>query len=97
MLDCILRLLASYSILTCSLRSLPDDKKFERLYALSPVCKFLIKNQDGVSLSDVFLLNQDKVLMESWHHLKDALLKGKIPFNFAYRMTMGSSREAFVL
>ncbi|KAK8658342.1 hypothetical protein V6N13_036550 [Hibiscus sabdariffa] len=36
MLDRILRLLASYSILTCSLRSLPDDQVV-RLYGLGPV------------------------------------------------------------
>ncbi|KAH7543716.1 hypothetical protein ACOSQ2_031944 [Xanthoceras sorbifolium] len=88
MLDRILRLLASYSILTCSLRTLPaDDGKFERLYGLAPVCKFLIKNEDGVSLSAVFLLNQDKILMDSWHHLKEALLEGGIPFNNAYGMS----------
>ncbi|KAH7543712.1 hypothetical protein JRO89_XS15G0004000 [Xanthoceras sorbifolium] len=36
MLDRILRLLASYSILTCSLRTLPDGK-VERIYGLAPV------------------------------------------------------------
>ena len=65
MLDRILRLLASYSILTCSLRTLPDGK-VERLYGLGPVCKFLTKNDDGVTLSALSLMNQDKVLMESW-------------------------------
>ena len=65
MLDRMLRLLASYSILTYSLRTLPDGK-VERLYGLGPVCKFFIKNEDGVSLAPLCLLNQDKVLMESW-------------------------------
>ncbi|KAK2637375.1 hypothetical protein Ddye_032167 [Dipteronia dyeriana] len=77
MLDRILRFLASYPILTCFLRTLLDDGKFEGLYGFAPLCKFLINNKDGVSLRDVFLLNQDKVLMESWHH----------PFNHAYGMT----------
>nr|AGR85824.1 caffeic acid O-methyltransferase [Hibiscus cannabinus] len=86
MLDRILRLLASYSILTCSLRSLPDGK-VERLYGLGPVCKFLTKNEDGVTLSALSLMNQDKVLMESWYYLKDAVLEGGIPFNKAYGMT----------
>jgi hypothetical protein len=31
-------------------------------------------------------MNQDKVLMESWYHLKDAVLEGGIPFNKAYGM-----------
>ncbi|TYJ22453.1 hypothetical protein E1A91_A08G126500v1 [Gossypium mustelinum] len=86
MLDRILRLLATYSILTCSLRTLPDGK-VERLYGLGPVCKFLTKNEDGVTLSALSLMNQDKVLMESWYYLKDAVLEGGIPFNKAYGMT----------
>ncbi|XVE64503.1 hypothetical protein DITRI_Ditri07aG0105700 [Diplodiscus trichospermus] len=86
MLDRILRLLASYSVLTCSLRTLPDGK-VERLYGLGPVCKFLTKNEDGVTLSSLNLMNQDKVLMESWYYLKDAVLEGGIPFNKAYGMT----------
>lgn len=65
MLDRVLRLLASYSVLTCKLRDLPEGK-VERLYGLGPVCKFLTKNEDGVSISALCLMNQDKVLMESW-------------------------------
>ncbi|PRQ60590.1 Caffeic acid 3-O-methyltransferase [Rosa chinensis] len=86
MLDRMLRLLASYSILTYSLRTLPDGK-VERLYGLGPVCKFLTKNEDGVSIAALCLMNQDKVLVESWYHLKDAVLDGGIPFNKAYGMT----------
>ncbi|KAJ0101950.1 hypothetical protein Patl1_05556 [Pistacia atlantica] len=86
MLDRILRLLTSYSVLTCSLRNLPDGK-VERLYGLGKVCKFLIRNEDGVSLGDLSLMNQDKILMESWYYLKDAVLDGGIPFNKAYGMT----------
>ncbi|KAL0317918.1 UNVERIFIED_CONTAM: Caffeic acid 3-O-methyltransferase 1 [Sesamum angustifolium] len=83
MLDRILRLLASYSILNCSLKKLPDGG-VERLYGLAPVCKFLTKNDDGVSMAPLLLMNQDKILMESWYHLKDAVLDGGIPFNKAY-------------
>uniref|UniRef100_A0A6N2M213 O-methyltransferase domain-containing protein n=1 Tax=Salix viminalis TaxID=40686 RepID=A0A6N2M213_SALVM len=86
MLDRILRLLASYSILTCSVRDLPDGK-VERIYGLASVCKFLTKNEDGGSLGPLCLMNQDKVLMESWYHLKDAILDGGVPFNKAYGMT----------
>ncbi|XP_010241050.1 PREDICTED: caffeic acid 3-O-methyltransferase 1 [Nelumbo nucifera] len=86
MLDRMLRLLASFSILTCSLRT-HDDGRVERLYGLAPVCKFLVKNEDGVSMAPLVLMNQDKVLMESWYHLKDAVLDGGIPFNKAYGMT----------
>ncbi|CAN4085619.1 unnamed protein product [Withania somnifera] len=86
MLDRMLRLLATYAILNCTLRNLPDGN-VERLYSLAPVCKFLTKNADGVSVAPLLLMNQDKVLMESWYHLKDAVLDGGIPFNKAYGMT----------
>lgn len=66
MLDRILRLLASYSVLKCTLKNLPDGGGVERLYGLSPVCKYLTKNEDGVSMAPLLLMNQDKVLMESW-------------------------------
>ncbi|RID78969.1 hypothetical protein BRARA_A01745 [Brassica rapa] len=85
MLDRILRLLASHSILTCSVRKLPDGG-VERLYGLDTVCKYLTNNDDGVSLATHCLLNQDKVLMESWYHLKDAVLEGGIPFDKGYGM-----------
>lgn len=66
MLDRILRLLATYAIVKCTLRNLPDGG-LERLYGLAPVCKFLTKNEDGVSVAGLCLMNQDKVLMESWY------------------------------
>lgn len=65
MLDRILRLLTTYSVLNCSLKTLPDGG-VERLYGLAPVCRFLTKNDDGVSMAPLLLMNQDKVLMESW-------------------------------
>ncbi|CAA7048916.1 unnamed protein product [Microthlaspi erraticum] len=85
MVDRILRLLAAYSILTCSVRKLPDGS-VERLYGLGPVCKYLTRNEDGVSLAALCHLNRDRVFMESWYHLKDAVLEGGIPFNKAFGM-----------
>ena len=66
MLDRILRLLATYAVVKCSLRNLPDGG-VERLYGLAPVCKYLTRNEDGVSVAPLLLMNQDKVLMESWY------------------------------
>ncbi|KAL5539571.1 hypothetical protein UlMin_045724 [Ulmus minor] len=93
MLDRMLRFLACHSILNHSLRTLHDGK-VERLYGLGPVCKFLTKNEDCVSLAPLCVMNQDKVLMESLvrifyylYNLKDAVLDGGIPFNKAYGMT----------
>ncbi|XP_010061962.2 caffeic acid 3-O-methyltransferase [Eucalyptus grandis] len=86
MLDRIFRLLASYSVLTCTLRDLPEGK-VERLYGLAPLCKFLVKNEDGVSIASLGLINQDRVFLESWYYLKDAILEGGIPFHKAHGMT----------
>ncbi|MCL7024839.1 hypothetical protein MKW94_000887 [Papaver nudicaule] len=86
MLDRMLRLLASYKILTCSDRTL-DDGTVERVYGLELVCKFLVKDEDGVSMAPLLLMNQDNVLLESWFHLKDAVITGGIPFNLAYGMS----------
>ncbi|XP_057546674.1 caffeic acid 3-O-methyltransferase-like [Amaranthus tricolor] len=87
MLDRMLRLLASFSILSYSLQSRPDGR-VERLYGLPPVCQFLTKNEDGVSLSPISLMIQDKILMKCWYYLKDAVLNGGIPFNKAYDKTI---------
>ncbi|KAH0456918.1 hypothetical protein IEQ34_014825 [Dendrobium chrysotoxum] len=81
MLDRILRLLASYSILTCSL-----SPSGERRYGAAPACKFLTPNTDGVSMAPLVLLN-DKVLIESWYYLKDVVIEGGVPFDKAYGMT----------
>ncbi|KAL5712068.1 caffeate O-methyltransferase [Ranunculus cassubicifolius] len=86
MLDRMLRLLASHNVLSCQLRT-KEDGSIERLYGLAPVCKFLVKNEDGVSMAPLLLMNHDKVLMESWYHLKDAFLDGGVPFDKAYGMT----------
>lgn len=86
MLDRICSLLASHSVLTCTLKE-AGDNGVERFYGLAPVCKFLTKNEGGVSLAPLLLMNQDKILMESWYYLKDAVLDGGIPFNKAYGMS----------
>ncbi|XP_031495260.1 caffeic acid 3-O-methyltransferase-like isoform X2 [Nymphaea colorata] len=86
MLDRILRLLASRSLLTCT--STTDvDGKVQRRYGLAPACKLLVPNRDGASLSHLLLLSQCKAFMESWYHLKDAVLEANgVPFNRAHGM-----------
>ncbi|KAI4355324.1 hypothetical protein L6164_004107 [Bauhinia variegata] len=82
MLDRILRLLASHSVLHCSV--VADDQKpgsFQRLYSLAPVARFYSRNAEGVSMGPFIALVQDKVSLESWSQLKDAIQEGGIPFN----------------
>ncbi|URE24196.1 caffeic acid [Musa troglodytarum] len=86
MVDRILRLLAAYNVVRCTVETGADGKPLGK-YGPAPVCKYLAKNEDGVSIAALALMNQDKVLMESWYHLKDAVLDGGVPFNKAYGMT----------
>ncbi|OMO70073.1 O-methyltransferase, family 2 [Corchorus olitorius] len=82
MLDRILRVLASHSIVGCSLS---DDehggRNPQRLYNLTPVSKYFVRNEDGVSLGPLMSLPQDKVFLASWSQLKDAILEGGVPFD----------------
>ena len=68
MLDRILRLLASHSVLKC--RLVGDEKLgldfCKRVYSLSPVAKYFVTNEDGVSLKPFMALIQDKVILDSW-------------------------------
>ncbi|KAG6755543.1 hypothetical protein POTOM_041374 [Populus tomentosa] len=49
-----------------------------------PVAKYFTKNQDGGSLSPFLAMIHDKVMMDMWYHLKDAVLEGGIPFEKAH-------------
>ncbi|KAJ4848142.1 hypothetical protein Tsubulata_039019 [Turnera subulata] len=80
MLDRILRLLTSHCVLGCSLES--DAQGIQhRLYSLVSVSKYFVRDLDGVSLGPLMISSQDKVFMDSWPLLKDAVLEGGIPFN----------------
>ncbi|KAG5564902.1 hypothetical protein RHGRI_000939 [Rhododendron griersonianum] len=90
MLDRMLRLLASHSILTCSLvnddRDQSPDRALvgRRLYGLAPVAKYFVPNQDGVSLAPFLNLAKEKAFASSWYQLKGAVLEGGIPFQRAH-------------
>ncbi|KAL5795912.1 hypothetical protein ACOSQ2_000732 [Xanthoceras sorbifolium] len=75
MLDRILWLLASHRVVNCSVVGL------KRLYSLTPASKYFVRNQDGVSLGPLMALAQDKIFIDSWFQLKDAMLEGGVPFD----------------
>ena len=64
-LDRMLRLLASYSFLTYNLVTNKDGNVCG-VYGLASVCRYLLPNEDGVSLAPSFLLAQDKVSVDPW-------------------------------
>jgi len=64
MLDRMLRILANNSILSCTVRALPNDGTVERLYGLAPVCRFFTKPED---FGPIVLCSQDKVYTNAWY------------------------------
>ncbi|KAE8722088.1 Caffeic acid 3-O-methyltransferase 1 [Hibiscus syriacus] len=78
MVDRIARLLASHNVLTCSVVGL------ERHYGLSPVSHYFVRNEDAGSFVPIIALVQDKIFLDSWYHLKDAILEGGTAFNRAH-------------
>ncbi|KAL5731692.1 caffeate O-methyltransferase [Ranunculus cassubicifolius] len=92
MLDRILRLLASYSILKSTLVT-HENGVVERLYGLTSVCRYFVPNEDGVSLSALMMTAQDNVFLDSWSHMKDAILEGGVPFEKAHGIMSLSTLE----
>uniref|UniRef100_A0A6J1CQZ7 caffeate O-methyltransferase n=1 Tax=Momordica charantia TaxID=3673 RepID=A0A6J1CQZ7_MOMCH len=83
MVDRILRLLATHSVVVCSTAE-DEGGNVKRLYSLTPVSKYFVGNEDGVSLGPAMELIQDKVLLDSWRQLKNAVIEGGVPFNRAH-------------
>nr|GEV60355.1 caffeic acid 3-O-methyltransferase-like [Tanacetum cinerariifolium] len=79
MLDRMLRLLASHSILTCTICN--NLQKPVREYGLAPVAKHFLPNEDGVSLVPMLELHQDKLTVDTWFKVEEAVLEGGTPFD----------------
>ncbi|KAI3763289.1 hypothetical protein L1987_53743 [Smallanthus sonchifolius] len=79
MLDRMLRLLASHAIVTCGEQGY--GSKVVRVYGLAPVARHFIPNEDGVSLSPLMELHQDKSAFDTWFKLQDSVLEGGTPFD----------------
>lgn len=80
MLDRMLRLLTSYSILTTS-----TADSGQPLYGLAPVARYFVR--DHVSLVPLFQMIHDDVTMDMWRNLKDPLLEGGVPFDKTHGMS----------
>ncbi|CAD5168273.1 unnamed protein product [Musa acuminata subsp. burmannicoides] len=86
MVDRILRLLAAYRFVSCTIETNADGRLLRKCGA-APVCKHFTKNEDGVSMAALCLLCQDKVVMDLRYYLKDAVLEGGICFDKAHGMS----------
>ncbi|KAK9098006.1 hypothetical protein Syun_025051 [Stephania yunnanensis] len=79
-LDRMLRFLASYSVLTCTTNnnvnvSSSGSVEVERLYGLTPTCKYFVKNKDGASLATSLLASTDKVMLDTCGYLDEIVLE----------------------
>ncbi|KAK6941578.1 O-methyltransferase domain [Dillenia turbinata] len=83
MLDRMLCHLAAFNIVRCTV---DPDNIDRRLYGLAPVAKYFVKNEEGVSLGPLLGLVQDKVLIDSWYRLKDAVMDGGVAFDKVHGM-----------
>ncbi|KAJ6873123.1 caffeic acid 3-O-methyltransferase-like [Populus alba x Populus x berolinensis] len=81
MLERILRLLMNEGVVYCS-SQLFDEAPMK--YRLGRVGKCFVRDENGVSLAPLMALAHDKVYLETWSHLKDAILEGGTPFNRAH-------------
>ncbi|XP_073526152.1 uncharacterized protein [Phyllobates terribilis] len=82
MVERILRLLVTFSVVSCSIIGGVTRK----VYGLTLVGRYLVKNDDGFSLAPLLRLVTDKSLLRSWYKLKDSVLDGGIAFNKCYGM-----------
>ncbi|XP_024981168.1 caffeic acid 3-O-methyltransferase-like [Cynara cardunculus var. scolymus] len=83
LLERILRFLATQSILESTLAT-DEHGNSINLYSMTPVSNHFVRNEDGTSVGSIILLIYDKVIVDCWHHLKDAVVDGGIPFDKAH-------------
>ncbi|KAL8092873.1 trans-anol O-methyltransferase 1-like [Apium graveolens] len=84
MLDRMLRLLASHSIIKCKLVKNSGNALLTRSYGLTLISQYFVQGQDGPCLVPYHRFCHHKEMQNSWYKLKDAVLEGGIPFNLAH-------------
>ncbi|KAK1351269.1 putative plant O-methyltransferase [Heracleum sosnowskyi] len=84
MLDRMLRLLASHSIIKCKLVKGSGKAHLTRSYGLTSVSQFFVQAKDGPCLAPYVQLVNHKEMQSCWYKLKDAVIEGGIPFNKAH-------------
>lgn len=82
MLNRLLRLLVSHSILNSSV----PENQLQIFYSLCNRSKYFVTDADGISLGPTLALLLDNVFYQSWSELKGAIVEGGIPFNRVYGM-----------
>ncbi|XP_039040754.1 caffeic acid 3-O-methyltransferase-like [Hibiscus syriacus] len=75
MVDRILRLLTTHSILTCK-QITGEDGQMQRSYGLSSVGKYFLINEGGISFVPLQRIHLEKHIIECWQVMKDMILEG---------------------
>lgn len=83
MLDRMLRLLANFSIVSCSVCSTAEGET-ERRYGLGRLSRFFLPDEYGATFAHPLALLTDPVVEATWTKLKDAVLQGGVPFNMVH-------------
>ncbi|XP_010418326.1 PREDICTED: indole glucosinolate O-methyltransferase 4-like isoform X1 [Camelina sativa] len=92
LLDRMLALLVSHSILKCRMVETGKNgqtRRPERVYAAEPVCMFFLNRGGGSgSLASLFMVASSEVYFKTWEHLKDMILEGTDAFTSAHGMKL---------
>ncbi|KAH9320108.1 hypothetical protein KI387_021877, partial [Taxus chinensis] len=76
----IMRFLASCGVFTEEM----DDNNRQFKYGLNSVSKLLVKEETKESCVPFLLLAAEKVYLDAYHHIQDAVVEGCYPFNKVY-------------
>ncbi|XP_037497527.1 caffeic acid 3-O-methyltransferase-like [Jatropha curcas] len=87
MLDRMLHLFASHSLLSYSSRTLKDGS-IQKLYGLTPACKFFIGSVEEGNISSFSYLSYHRATVEVWLNMKDAILEGGNLFKKVHGMSV---------
>ncbi|PWA57639.1 O-methyltransferase 1 [Artemisia annua] len=79
LIERLLRFLASQSILTSKVVT-DEHGDSKTLYSMTHVSNYYVRKENGTSHSSTLLLIYDKVFVDCWYHLKDAVVEGGVPF-----------------
>lgn len=84
MLDRMLRLLTSHSIIKCRLVKSSGNALLTRSYGLTSISRYFVQSQDGPCVVPLHHFIHHKEMQNCWYKLKDAILEGGTPFNLAH-------------
>nr|B8RCD3.1 RecName: Full=Trans-anol O-methyltransferase 1; Short=T-anol O-methyltransferase 1; AltName: Full=T-anol/isoeugenol O-methyltransferase 1; Short=PaAIMT1 [Pimpinella anisum]ACL13527.1 SAM:t-anol/isoeugenol O-methyltransferase [Pimpinella anisum] len=85
MLDRMLRILASHSIIKCKLvKKMSGNALLTRAYGLTLISQYFVNAQDGPCLAPYLKLIHHKQMQNSWEKVNEAVLEGGYAFNKAH-------------